>query len=156
MPIMRIYTGHILDAKTQTVVNTVNCVGVMGKGIAAEFKRHDPAMFKAYKRFCDHRNANHLVPGKLYLWTHSSPWWILNFPTKRHWRDPSALRDIEAGLQKFVDKYKAVGITSITFPALGCQNGGLSWSADVKPLMERYLNEVDIPVEIALQSNIRQ
>ena len=122
----------ILDSTTQTVVNTVNCVGVMGKGIALSYKEREPEMFKAYKDICERKL---LQPGKLWLWKSSTPW-ILNFPTKVHWRRPSKLEWIEAGLAKFVAAYEAQGIREISFPRLGCGNGGLDW-ADVKPLMER-------------------
>lgn len=150
MPITRIYEGNILHATTQTVVNTVNCVGAMGKGIALEFKKHDPVMFKAYKGFCDQNNSHRLTVGKLWLWKHSTPWWILNFPTKDHWRDKSQLSYLRQGLQNFVDTYKQRGITSITFGQLGCQNGGLNWDIEVLPMMREYLDQVDIPVEIVI------
>lgn len=131
----------VLDSPAQTLVNTVNCVGVMGKGIAKAFKDRYPAMFAAYKRVCD----EHLLePGKLWLWQgpdHS----VLNFPTKVHWRNPSRIEWIEMGLVKFADSYEARGITSISFPRLGCGNGGLNWD-DVRPLMERHLSP--LPIEI--------
>lgn len=131
----------VMDSPAQTLVNTVNCVGVMGKGIAKAFKDRYPAMFLAYKRICD---QNLLEPGKLWLWQgpdHS----VLNFPTKQHWRNPSRIEWIELGLKKFVDSYESRGITSISFPRLGCGNGGLDWD-DVRPLMERYL--APLPIDI--------
>ncbi|MGR3373713.1 macro domain-containing protein [Pseudooceanicola nanhaiensis] len=133
----------LLDTNTQTLVNTVNCVGVMGKGIAKEFKKRNPNMFDAYKRVCDQKL---LEPGKLWLWR-GSPNWVLNFPTKKHWRNPSRLEWVEAGLKKFVLTYEAQGITEVSFPMLGCGNGGLDWR-DVKPLMERYLSDLSIPVYV--------
>jgi O-acetyl-ADP-ribose deacetylase (regulator of RNase III) len=131
----------VMDSPAQTLVNTVNCVGVMGKGIAKAFKERYPAMFTAYKRICD---GGLLEPGKLWLWQgpdHS----VLNFPTKIHWRTPSRLEWIEIGLKKFAASYEAHGITSISFPRLGCGNGGLDWD-DVRPLMEQYL--APIPIDI--------
>ena len=133
----------LLEAKTQTLVNTVNCVGVMGKGIAKAFKKREPDMFTAYKNICDQKL---LEPGKLWLWRGSEQW-VLNFPTKIHWRNPSRMEWVEAGLEKFVNTYETQGITDIAFPKLGCGNGGLSWE-DVKPLMERYLSDLPIPVFI--------
>ncbi|WP_454719114.1 macro domain-containing protein [Caulobacter segnis] len=133
----------VMDSPAQTLVNTVNCVGVMGKGIAKAFKDRYPAMFSAYKRICD---QNLLEPGKLWLWQgpdHS----VLNFPTKVHWRNPSQIEWIELGLKKFADSYESRGITSISFPRLGCGNGGLDWE-DVRPLMERYLSPLPIDVFI--------
>jgi O-acetyl-ADP-ribose deacetylase (regulator of RNase III) len=133
----------LLESSAQTLVNTVNCVGVMGKGIAHEFKKRDPEMFIAYKAICD---KGLLEPGKLWLWQ-GYPNWVLNFPTKRHWRHPSRLEWIEAGLEKFARTYADRGITEISFPRLGCGNGGLSWD-DVRPLMEFYLGRLSIPIYI--------
>jgi len=133
----------ILESTAQTVVNTVNCVGVMGKGIAADFKRRYPDMFKLYKGICN----NHLLePGKLWLW-HGPHRWVLNFPTKQHWRHPSRLEWIDLGLRKFVDEYEKRGIVEISFPRLGCGNGGLDWD-DVRPVMEAHLSRLAIPVYI--------
>ncbi len=133
----------LLESSAQTLVNTVNCVGVMGKGIAKEFKQRDPEMFVAYKKICD---DGKLTPGKLWLWRGRESW-TLNFPTKMHWRNPSRLEWIEAGLTKFVSGYEKLGIREISFPRLGCGNGGLNWD-DVRPLMERYLKALPIPIFI--------
>ncbi|AUW57079.1 phosphatase [Sphingobium sp. SCG-1] len=133
----------ILESPAQTLVNTVNCVGVMGKGLAHAFKDREPAMFNAYKRICDQKA---LVPGKLWLWRGQESW-VLNFPTKLHWRNPSKLEWIEQGLEKFVSAYVEQGITEISFPQLGCGNGTLNWE-DVRPLMEHYLSAVNIPVYV--------
>lgn len=135
--------SNLLESNAQTLVNTVNCVGVMGKGIAKTFKDREPAMFDAYKRICA---QGLLEPGKLWLWQGSDDW-ILNFPTKVHWRNPSQLDWIEAGLAKFVSEYERRGIREISFPRLGCGNGGLDWE-QVRPLMERYLISLPIPVYI--------
>lgn len=135
--------GDLFNSECQTIVNTVNCVGVMGKGIALEFKKRYPSMFNTYKKHC---SSNALRPGSLYLWR-SDTKWILNFPTKDHWRDKSEIKYLEDGLQKFVDTYKSKGITSIAFPQLGCANGGLNWN-EVEPLMKKYLEDLDILVEI--------
>jgi len=133
----------LLESNAQTLVNTVNCVGVMGKGLAQEFKSRYPDMFAAYQRICDRKL---LEPGKLWVWP-ASDHLVLNFPTKKHWRNPSRLEWIEAGLEKFVDTYKRLGVREISFPKLGCGNGGLDW-ANVRPLMERYLSQISIPVFI--------
>jgi O-acetyl-ADP-ribose deacetylase (regulator of RNase III) len=133
----------LLEASTQTLVNTVNCVGVMGKGIAKEFKDRDLKMFEAYKKICAEKK---LEPGKLWLWR-GSPSWILNFPTKKHWKNSSKIEWIEAGLQKFVASYEAQGITEISFPRLGCGNGGLDWE-EVRPLMEHYLSDLPMSVYV--------
>lgn len=133
----------LLTSPAQTVTNTVNTVGVMGKGIAAQFKQRCPDMFKAYRKLCDEKQFD---IGQLFLWK-ASDQWILNFPTKKHWRNPSKLSYIEAGLRKFVSQYEQRGITEIAFPRLGCGNGGLDW-ADVRPLMEAFLSRLPIPVYI--------
>lgn len=135
--------GDMFKSPAQVLVNTVNTVGVMGKGVALEFKKQYPDMFKAYERAC---NDKLLDIGKLMLWKGSNKW-ILLFPTKKHWRNPSKIEYIEAGLQKFIETYAEKGITSISFPRLGCGNGGLDW-ADVQPLMERYLKKLPISVFI--------
>lgn len=133
----------LLESDAQTLVNTVNCVGVMGKGLAQAFKDREPQMFAAYKRICE---QDLLEPGKLWLWR-GSPNWVLNFPTKLHWRNPSKLEWIEAGLAKFVAAYQSQGITEVSFPKLGCGNGNLEWD-EVQPLMEHYLGDLPIKVYI--------
>ncbi len=133
----------IFESPAQTLVNTVNCVGVMGKGLAHAFKEREPDMFRAYKRICD---QHALEPGKLWLWRGRGSW-VLNFPTKVHWRNPSRIEWIEQGLAKFVAAYADQGIAEISFPQLGCGNGNLDW-ADVRPVMEYYLAKVTIPVYI--------
>ncbi|WP_370677136.1 macro domain-containing protein [Pleomorphomonas sp. PLEO] len=133
----------LFDSPAQTLVNTVNVVGVMGKGIALEFKERYPDMFRAYKKLCD---SHSLDIGKLHLWR-ASDHWVLNFPTKTTWRQPSKLEYIEAGLEVFQRSYKAMGIASVSFPPLGCGNGNLDWR-DVRPLMERYLARIEIPVYV--------
>jgi hypothetical protein len=115
----------------------------MGKGIAREFKDREPAMYARYRQICD---ARELQPGKLWLWRGADNW-VLNFPTKVHWRQPSRLEWIEQGLQKFLASYEDLKIREISFPRLGCGNGNLDW-ADVQPLMERYLRRIPISVFI--------
>lgn len=135
----------LFDSNSQTLVNTVNCVGVMGKGIAKEFKARYPEMFKEYNTIC---NNNELKVGKPYVWKSKSKKWVLNFPTKCHYKDGSKIEWIEDGLKYFKDHYKEWGITSIAFPALGCSNGGLDWNV-VLPIMKKYLGDIkDIEIEI--------
>jgi len=133
----------LFASPAQTLVNTVNTVGVMGKGIAKSFKQRYPDMFAEYKRLCDQKS---LGIGSLMLWR-GADHWVLNFPTKTTWRLPSKLSYIEEGLKKLTMSYDDLGITSISFPPLGCGNGNLDWS-EVKPLMERYLRDLSIPVYI--------
>ena len=130
----------LFESPAQVLVNTVNTVGVMGKGIAKDFKRIYPEMFRQYQRICERGSFD--IGG---LWLYKTPnKWVLNFPTKRHWRQPSQPEYIEAGLKKFVDTYHLHGITSISFPMLGCGNGELDWQTQVQPLMEGYLKKVPI------------
>ena len=131
---------NIFESRADVLVNTVNTVGVMGKGLAKEFKRIYPDMFKTYQKFCENGT---LTVGKLQVYKTSNKW-ILNFPTKANWRSPSKLEYVEQGLQKFVEHYERLGIKSIAFPMLGCGNGGLSWEDEVKPLMEKYLKPLPI------------
>ena len=138
--------SSLLVSPARTLVNTVNTVGVMGKGIAKVFRDAYPEMYEAYRRRCE---AKEIEPGVLQLYRapHKS---ILNFPTKRHWRQPSRLEDVEAGLRTFVESYVELGLTSVAFPQLGCGNGGLDWERQVRPLMERYLAPLPIDVYIHL------
>lgn len=137
--------GNVFNTKAQTIVNTVNCVGVMGKGIALVFKLRYPQMFEVYKNHC---KAKRISPGKLWLYKgeQNAPW-VLNFPTKYHWKYPSKLEYLELGLQKFLESYEDQGIQSVAFPLLGTHNGGLE-KERVKDLMYRYLSKCKIPVEI--------
>lgn len=146
--------GSIFDSlylkEVQTIVNTVNCVGVMGKGIALAYKLFYPEMFSKYEDLC---RSGQMAIGK--LWIYKSPEglqpWVLNFPTKADWKAPSKLQFIELGLQKFVATYKEKGITSIAFPMLGTANGGLDHDT-VLEMMKHYLSQCDIPVTIYLYS----
>ena len=133
----------IFESPAQTVVNTVNCVGVMGKGIAAEFRKRYPDMYDEYRRICA---LKLLEPGKLWLWK-APDRWVLNFPTKQHWRNPSRIEWIESGLKKFVAEFDRRGITEISFPRLGCGNGGLDWEV-VRPIMEKYLHALPIQIYV--------
>lgn len=130
---------NIFNTHCQTIVNTVNCVGVMGKGIALEMKNRYPEMFDKYKNFC---NNNLIEIGKLWLYKYDDCKWILNFPTKNNWKDTSEYEYIEKGMQKFVETYKEKNITSIAFPMLGCGNGGLDDDV-VLEIMTKHLIKCD-------------
>jgi len=147
---MIIYTRtNIFESNAQILVNTVNTVGVMGKGLAKEFKRLYPDMFSSYQKYCDNKQ---LTIGKLQIFKTQNKW-ILNFPTKKNWRNASQVEYIEAGLKKFVTQYEIQGIKSISFPMLGCGNGGLDWETVVKPLMKKYLKHLPIDIFIHTASN---
>jgi O-acetyl-ADP-ribose deacetylase (regulator of RNase III) len=140
-----IESGNIFDSKAQTLVNTVNCMGVMGKGLALQFKKRYPDMFIAYKKLCQDRLFD---IGKLWLYK-TDHRWILNFPTKYDWRFPSSEFYLEQGLEKFLETYKQRGIESIAFPLLGASNGGIEPETSLQ-IMQRYLSCCDIPVTIYL------
>jgi len=143
MALIHYQKGDIFDSQAQVIVNTVNCKGVMGKGLALSFKQRYPAMFPAYQQEC---KTGKLRIGRPTLYKESTPW-ILNFPTKDHWRPPSKMEYIEKGLAYFIAHHKEAGIRSIAFPKLGAQNGKLSWD-DVGPVMAKYLGPLDIDVYI--------
>jgi O-acetyl-ADP-ribose deacetylase (regulator of RNase III) len=127
--------GNLLEEKAEALVNTVNCVGVMGKGIALQFKQAYPENFRHYEKAC---KASEVQPGQMFTVATGSllnPRYIINFPTKRHWRNNSKIEDIKSGLVALVQQVQRLDITSIAMPALGCGNGGLNW-ANVKPLIE--------------------
>jgi len=139
-------TISLFETPAQTLVNTVNTVGVMGKGIAAVFKQLYPEMYERYRHLC---RQGKLDVGKLFIYRTPNKI-IVNFPTKKHWRQRSRVEYIEAGLRKFVEHYTDYGISSVSFPQLGCGHGELNWEPQVRPVMERYLQDLPIPVYIHL------
>jgi len=141
---MKILVGDILKSKAQTLVNTVNCVGIMGKGIALEFKKRFPDMFRDYEQRCERGEVR---LGEPYLHKALFGQQILNFPTKDHWKSVSKIRDIEEGLDYLLKHYEQWGITSIAIPPLGCGNGQLEWRL-VGPLIYNRAQQMGIPVEI--------
>jgi O-acetyl-ADP-ribose deacetylase (regulator of RNase III) len=135
--------GNLFESKAQVLVNTVNCFGIMGKGVALAFKKKYPEMYEHYRMQC---KLGRVKPGELTLYRDTVPW-VINFPTKRHWKGKSRLEYIEQGLQFFVNQYKDWEITSLAMPALGCGHGGLNWD-DVKLLIEKHLGDLDIDIEV--------
>lgn len=141
---LKFISGNIFDKSlmVDAIINTVNCVGVMGKGIALEFKNRYPSNFEIYKQTCESKN---LTPGKMLTVKndeHTSPKFIINFPTKKHWRRPSKIEYIESGLFALKEEIKKHSIRSIAMPALGCGNGGLKWEI-VKNLITEELSNLD-------------
>lgn len=141
-------TGDILREDVEALVNTVNCVGIMGRGIALQFKNAFPDNFKAYAAACD---RNEVQPGRMLVFETerlTNPKYIINFPTKRHWRGKSRIEDIDAGLVALVNEIRSRNIHSIAIPPLGSGLGGLDWST-VRPRIEnslRSLNDVRIVI----------
>lgn len=138
--------GNLLLADVDALVNTVNTVGVAGKGIALQFRQAYPENFRAYAKAA---KAHEVQPGKMHVYETGGfqPRFIINFPTKRHWRGASRIGDIEAGLADLVATIERLGITSIAIPPLGCGNGGLSWT-DVRPLIAAALEPLDVDVVV--------
>lgn len=141
---LKTYKGNLFSSSCQTIVNTVNCVGIMGAGIALEYRLRYPKMYKKYVEYC---NAGLIKIGSLWLYKHSDEKWILNFPTKNHWKYPSKTEYLQMGLDKFIDSYEQKGITSVAFPILGSEKGELPKDKS-KGIMEEYLSNCKILVEI--------
>jgi uncharacterized protein YwgA/O-acetyl-ADP-ribose deacetylase (regulator of RNase III) len=139
-----IKTGDLFASRAQTWVNTVNCIGVMGAGIALQFKRRFPEMFEDYAARCSRREVRLGAP---YLFRRPTEPWVLNFPTKDHWRSPARLADIVRGLEFVAQHYRSWGIESLAVPPLGCGHGGLEWRV-VGPTLYRHLRRLEIPVEL--------
>ena len=145
--------GDIFTARTDALVNPVNCVGVMGKGLALEFKRRWPENFVAYQERC---GRGMIEPGRVFVFDTGAsdrPRYIMNFPTKRHWRDASLLGDIEAGLVDLVAKSLALNLGSIAIPALGAGLGGLHWTQVRRRIEQAFagIDEVaEMPVTVVI------
>ena len=134
---IHIRTGDIFSSDAHVLVNPVNCVGVMGKGLALQFKKRYPKMYETYVEWC---HDKYITVGQPQLYTASTPR-ILLFPTKLHWRNPSTLYMIDESLYRVAERYQEWNITSIAFPKIGTGEGGLSWDA-VKPMIESYLGQL--------------
>ncbi|MCF3478263.1 Appr-1-p processing protein [Stenotrophomonas maltophilia] len=143
--------GDLFTSGAEALVNTVNCVGVMGKGVALEFKKRWPENFKFYKKHCDDQS---LRPGKVLIYDQGGmfvgegPRFIVNFPTKDHWRSKSKMSYVDDGLDSLVEEIKRLSIKSVAMPPLGCGNGGLDWD-EVRPLIVSKLSVLnDVSVEL--------
>jgi O-acetyl-ADP-ribose deacetylase (regulator of RNase III) len=144
-------SGNLLESNAQTLVNTVNCVGVMGKGLALDFKRKFPEMYRDYVAMC---NSGLVSPGVPYSYSIGKRQ-VINFPTKAHWKAKSRLADIERGLRILSQCLGDWNVTSMALPPLGCGNGGLEWR-DVRPLIEKYLGGAQIDIDVYLPVGYEQ
>jgi len=138
---IRYVQGDVVGADAEALVNTVNCVGVMGRGVALQFKHAFPANYRAYAAACRHGEVH---PGRVFVFEMgelASPRYIINFPTKRHWKGKSRIEDIRSGLVSLVNELKERGIQSVAVPPLGTGLGGLDWN-EVRPLIEAALSEL--------------
>jgi O-acetyl-ADP-ribose deacetylase (regulator of RNase III) len=146
--VIRYVEGDIIEAQAEALVNTVNCVGVMGRGIALQFKEAFPENFKAYAAACKREDVR---PGRMFVFEqaeHSQPRYIINFPTKVHWRGKSRIEYIESGLEALAAEIRKRDIRSIAIPPLGAGLGGLAWT-EVRPLIDRAMAEVpDVDVDV--------
>lgn len=147
---VEVVQGDLFESGAQTLVNTVNTVGVMGKGIALEFRRRFPEMFEDYRKRCE---RGEVQLGRPFLFRTTQGPWVVNFPTKEHWRSVSRLDAIEAGLIYLERHYREWGITSLAVPPLGCGNGQLEWRV-VGPVLYRHLRQLDIPVKLYAPADI--
>jgi O-acetyl-ADP-ribose deacetylase (regulator of RNase III) len=141
---LELVTGNLLEADTEALVNTVNTEGVMGKGIALQFKKKYPEMFQAYQRAC---KEGLVQPGRMQVYERRemiNPRYIINFPTKRHWRSPSRIEDIKAGLKSLAEEIRKRHIKSIALPPLGCGNGGLDWSEVLPEIRSALADLTDV------------
>lgn len=141
---IKVLIGDIFESEAQTLVNTVNTVGVMGKGVALGFRKHFPEMYEDYVRRCE---SHEVRLGRPYLYRRAVPPQIINFPTKEHWRSVSKLQDIVRGLEYLENHISEWGVTSLAVPPLGCGEGQLDWRV-VGPTLFRHLNRLRIPVEL--------
>lgn len=141
-------SGDLLAEDVEALVNAVNCQGVMGRGIALQFRKAFPANFKAYAAACE---LGDVKPGRMFVHETGrpgNPRFIINFPTKRHWRDGSRIGDIQTGLDALVEAIRERTVRSIALPALGCGLGGLDWS-QVRPLIENAFSRLgDVEVRV--------
>jgi O-acetyl-ADP-ribose deacetylase (regulator of RNase III) len=143
---VQIKRGDLLRQETDAIVNTVNCVGVMGKGIALQFKHRWPQNFREYEHAC---RLGAIKLGRVFVFDAGGlvkPNFIINFPTKRHWREKSKIEYIEAGLKDLVSEVRRLGIKSIAIPPLGCGNGGLRWTTVRDRIVEAFNSLPDVAV----------
>ena len=141
---VRFVQGNLLESKAQALVNAVNTVGVMGKGLALGFKPRFPKNFSQYEAAC---RAGEVKVGQMFTTMIDGPRWLINFPTKQHWRNPTRLEWIVSGLADLNRLLSEKNIQSVAIPALGCGNGGLSWST-VRPLIEEAFSNTEIDVQV--------
>lgn len=145
---VRFVTGDMFAGKHDILVNTVNCVGVMGTGVALAFRERYPEMYKEYRKACE---VSAIRIGRIAVWRTISEW-VVNFPTKRHWRDKSEYEYIESGLQSLRNYLSEQGNVSVAVPALGCGHGGLDWNR-VRPMIEQALGNLQADIEVFEPAN---
>lgn len=138
--------GDILESDCGAIVNTVNCHGKMGRGLALSYKRKFPAMFLSYKRDCDDGKVK---TGQMHTWRSPCGLWVINFPTKDDWKSPSQIEWIVSGLRNLVDVVEEIGVDSIAIPPLGCGLGGLNWHqvrGEIKAVHDHYWENMRVVI----------
>jgi O-acetyl-ADP-ribose deacetylase (regulator of RNase III) len=143
--------GNLLEADVEAVVNTVNTEGIMGKGIALQFRKAYPENYEAYRRAC---KTGEVQPGRMFVFdrhTFTLPRYIINFPTKHHWKGKSRIEYIESGLKALIEEVRQRNIHSIAIPPLGCGLGGLEWDK-VRPMIEDAFH--DLPGRVRLRADV--
>jgi len=145
-------SGNLLEKDADIRINTVNCVGVMGAGLALAFKTKYPAMFRDYQRAC---KSGEVKPGKLHVWKDLYGGWIINFPTKRHWREPSRYEDIEKGLIALKNYLADQGKLKVLLPAVGCGHGGLDWSR-ISEMIRKHLKDLESDIIVFEPADSRE
>lgn len=143
---IRFTKGDLLNSDAEAIVNTVNCVGIMGRGIALQFKKMYPDNFEAYAAACA---VNEVAPGRMFVFETeemTNPKYIINFPTKRHWRGNSKIEDIESGLLALKEDIRRLGIKSIALPPLGSGLGGLPWPATKERILRTFEDLADVDI----------
>jgi len=150
-PRLRFTTGDMFSTPAEILINTVNCLGVMGAGVALKFKQRYPRMFDEYRRKCA---SGEIRPGELHIWQSLNGERVVNFPTKRDWRDNSRYEDIEAGLLALKRFLAGQGPVRVVIPALGCGNGGLDWSI-VSAMISEHLQGLDCQIIVFEPSRSR-
>jgi O-acetyl-ADP-ribose deacetylase (regulator of RNase III) len=152
---LELVTGNLLEADAEALVNTVNTEGLMGKGIALQFKKKYPDMFEAYQRAC---KEGLVRPGRMHVYERRemiNPRYIINFPTKRHWRSLSRIEDIKTGLRALSEEIRKRHIKSIALPALGCGNGGLDWSEVLPAIRSALADLTDVRLLVYPPTGVR-
>jgi O-acetyl-ADP-ribose deacetylase (regulator of RNase III) len=151
---IEVRTGDILTADAEALVNPVNCVGVMGRGLALQFKTAFPDNFEAYAAACA---RGEVATGRMFTWARNGPGnprYVINFPTKRHWRAKSRMADIEAGLVALRREIERLGIASIAIPPLGAGLGGLDWSEVRSRIVAMFAALADVRVDLFEQRDL--
>lgn len=143
-------SGSVFNSTADAVIVPINLVGVAGAGLALAFKKARPYWYLSYKLWCD-KDEEWCHMGQIHTFGGGTSQWILGFPTKTHWKNKSKVEYIEKGLKSLVSTLRILNIKSVAIPKIGCGHGGLDWETDVKPLIEKYLNDVPTRCDVYVE-----